>query len=355
LSVLLLDRQVFPRWKVCGACLSRGTLDLLARAGMGSLAEDHGAVPLDRLHLQGWNRRAVLTLPGSMALSRKAFDGALVLAACRAGAVFVDGVRATPGSVDPTLRRVQVRGPSRTVEVAARVVVAADGLGGSFAVDPTGSGREVVALDSRVGVGGVFPEAVPGYAAGTIHMVVGSAGYVGLTRIEDGRLNVAAALDVETLRRKQKVHDVVSRILAEAGARSLPDTPEQGWTGTVPLTRRPLGLGAERLFVVGDAAGYLEPFTGEGMTWAIGGAQALVPLVERAVVAWAPETLVAWERWHRRRLGGSQRLCRAAAWTLRRPGLSRGTLGLLRRFPGVARPFIRRAANPPLIPQQSTP
>jgi flavin-dependent dehydrogenase len=40
------------------------------------------------------------------------------------------------------------------------------------------------------------------------------------------------------------------------------------------------------LFVIGDAAGYVEPFTGEGMAWALAAADGLAPLAARAVGAW---------------------------------------------------------------------
>ena len=64
-----------------------------------------------------------------------------------------------------------------------------------------------------------------------------------------------------------------------------------GWKGTPELTRRPVRLGAERLFAVGDAGGYVEPFTGEGVLWALSGARALAPLVARVAERWDPGLL----------------------------------------------------------------
>ena len=52
--------------------------------------------------------------------------------------------------------------------------------------------------------------------------------------------------------------------------------------GTIPLTRRLSRPAARGIFVLGDAAGYVEPFTGEGMAWAFAGAEAVVPFVIRA-------------------------------------------------------------------------
>ena len=41
------------------------------------------------------------------------------------------------------------------------------------------------------------------------------------------------------------------------------------WHGTPGLTRRTRPLARDRLFYLGDAAGYVEPFTGEGIAWAL--------------------------------------------------------------------------------------
>jgi flavin-dependent dehydrogenase len=46
------------------------------------------------------------------------------------------------------------------------------------------------------------------------------------------------------------------------------------WLGTLPLTRRTPRPAGHRVLVVGDAAGYVEPFTGEGMAWALATASA---------------------------------------------------------------------------------
>ena len=59
-----------------------------------------------------------------------------------------------------------------------------------------------------------------------------------------------------------RCHQGVLQILSANGI----DFPviDSGWSGTPPLTTVPRWNAAERLFVMGDAAGYVEPFTGEG-------------------------------------------------------------------------------------------
>jgi flavin-dependent dehydrogenase len=238
--------------------------------------------------------------------------------------------------------------PDATLEVTARVVVAADGLrSGILARIGKGSPATPGPASGKVGLGAVFEAADAEYRHGVIHMAVGDEGYVGLVRTEDGTLNVAAALKPSALGRNASPEQAVSQILRQASFPPLEGEPTEGWQGTPNLAYHPVRLGGERIFAVGDAAGYVEPFTGEGMSWALAGAGTLAPIVRRAVDRWSADHLDEWSRAYRRTIGHAQRLCRGAAWTLGRPVLSRAALRLMNRYPKVAEPFVTRAASPP--------
>ena len=112
-----------------------------------------------------------------------------------------------------------------------------------------------------------------------------------------------------------------ARLVREAGWPPPDRLDELPWRGTPALTRRPHRVAAERVFVVGDAAGYVEPFTGEGMAWALASGVAVAPLAARAVERWRPELARQWADLHRRVVGRRQVVCRAAAAVLRRPWL----------------------------------
>jgi 2-polyprenyl-6-methoxyphenol hydroxylase-like FAD-dependent oxidoreductase len=163
-----------------------------------------------------------------------------------------------------------------------------------------------------------------------------------MVRVEDGSLNVAAALSTEKMRAADSPALLVNSIIRGGGWPALPQVPVDGWKGTPELTRTPGRLGAERLFAIGDAAGYLEPFTGEGMFWALSGARAAAPLVTRSVDAWEAGLLHSWEAVHRELVERAQILCQAAAWALARPLLSRVLLRVLRSYPRLAGPVVRR-------------
>ena len=96
-------------------------------------------------------------------------------------------------------------------------------------------------------------------------MAVDRHGYVGLVRIEGGLLNIAAVLAPDFVKRAGGPPQALAAVLAEAGFPAITSLADADWHGTLPLTRRTSSTASRRVLVMGDAAGYVEPFTGEGM------------------------------------------------------------------------------------------
>jgi flavin-dependent dehydrogenase len=111
------------------------------------------------------------------------------------------------------------------------------------------------------------------------------------------------------------------------------------WRGTPALTRQAWRRACERLFLIGDAAGYIEPFTGEGMAWALAAGRTVAPLAIRAAQHWRPGLARDWETAYRHLLGRRQLVCRAVAAVLRSPRLTQAALRLLARMPALAIPL----------------
>ncbi len=343
-EVLLIDQASFPRWKVCGCCLNGRALGALAAAGLGGLAAARGAVPLEAMALTSGGRSARVALSGSVALSRETFDAALVQEAVRAGSAFLQQTRAAlppedAGAAGDFRLLELVQGPA-TVIARARCVLAADGLGGKLLARAGVVGQTFLSA-SRIGAGTVLTEAPAFYRPGIVYMACGVYGYAGLVRLEDGRLDVAAALDACRVRACGGPGAVVAPLLAEAGWPDIPSLEAAAWRGTAALTRRARRCAAVRLFVLGDAAGYVEPFTGEGMAWALASALALAPLAVRAARRWHPSLADAWTALHSRVVARRSLACRGAAFVLRHPLLARTLVRLLGRLPALAVPFVR--------------
>ena len=340
IEVLLVDRAMFPRWKVCGCCLNGNALSTLERIGLGDLPKRHGASVLTQMRLSANRREAHIALRGGVSLSRETFDTALIAEATRAGAAFLPGTTATLADLTATARVVRLANRDGSVLAEARVVLAADGLGGTL-LARAGENAAPPQLRARIGAGVVSTNAPAFYDPGTLYMTCGDGGYLGLVRLEDGRLDLAAAFDADWLRRVGGPGASAIHLLKDAAWPIPSDLPTVHWRGTLALTRQARRVAAERVFVLGDAAGYVEPFTGEGMAWALASGAAVAPLAIRAATMWQYQLMREWTALYRRVVSRRQTACRAAAVVLRQPFLAGVVVAVLSRLPALAAPFIR--------------
>jgi menaquinone-9 beta-reductase len=327
-SVLLVDKAHFPRPKVCGGCVNGAAVRTLQRLGLGSVLAS--GVPLKEVRIAAGRRSARVKLPGGVALSREVFDAALVREAITAGAEFRAGISA---KFDNGAVRINDQ------PTPARVVIVASGLVGSDSAPEPGS---------RIGAGASVPaNAVPAFfSPGTIFMATARGGYVGCVRVEDDRLDVAAALDPAFVKEQGGLGSAAETVLGAVGWPRIVGLAELPWKGTPALTRRAKQLGGARWFAVGDAAGYVEPFTGEGMAWAVMSAAALAPIAARAIQNWDDSLVREWELTHRRVIGTRQRVCRIVSRVLRSPALTTLAVRALSVLPILARPVIRPLNRP---------
>jgi len=328
---LLLDRATFPRDKLCGCCLSARAVDAIGRLAGPGLLKSLGARPLRTLSLHAGSRRASLRLQGGVAVSRDALDGALLRCAEDAGAATLCSVSATldPGD-EADARTIRLSGGER---ITARVVVAADGLGGRLLNrEPRMAWR--VRSNGRMGAGCRLARAGGACAPGEVVMRCDGAGYVGTTRLEDGSLDVACALDPEGVRCAGGPAALAASIIESTGG-DIPDGLfDAAWHGA-PLLSRSRRVAGQRVLAIGDAAGYVEPFTGEGMTWAIESALLAAPLAIKGAAFWSDALERRWIHTHRDTIGRRQRACRVVAALLRRPSLLGGAIFALNAAPAA--------------------
>jgi len=340
-NVLLVERSRFPRYKVCGGCLNPRSLSLLKKSGLGKLTDELGAIPLSKLRLGARGSVADVHLPRGAGVSREAFDTALVYAAIAAGCAFMPGTSGTllPPDGKP-IRQLRLRNANRDYTIASKVVLAAGGLGSKLDAYPEHAER-AWEEGSRIGAGAMIPAGTPGYEVGTIYMACAHAGYVGQVVVEDGRIDAAAALDPVAVRSAGGIGELAANILEQAGFPPHPDLALLPWKGTPHLTRQAPRLGGERLFTLGDAAGYIEPFTGEGMAWAFAGAAAVAPLALQTIRdGWDESLLTRWQATYRREVTKRQGVCRLTAGLLRRPITTQVLVRTLGIAPWISRPFL---------------
>lgn len=390
LQTLLLDRQRFPRTKVCGGCLNGRALRMIERAGLRSGLEQLRPSRTSLLAIRYGRHRLDVPLPEGRAISRAALDQWLVKQAELAGCVFRDNVTAfvepydfevpsTRGRVvelgqsveqarDPPEERIVVfregnsdvdggtrkdrAGPEasyREPRVKARVVLVCDGLGHSC-LQRLAPFRETVHPSSRIGLGVMFARTSSDdwLPPNVIHMAVSRFGYVGIVQVENGLMNLAAAIDSKQLKIWKSPRTAIQQILKSSGSPAPDGLFESSVKGTAFLTRRTARVAGHRLLLLGDSAGYLEPFSGEGMAWAMVGATAVAPIAQAAVSnGWSSALARKWERTYKEMVRREQRTCRWMTAALHHPWVLPPLLALSRTIPTFTRQLIQRMNQVP--------
>ncbi|MBK6941703.1 MAG: FAD-dependent monooxygenase [Planctomycetes bacterium] len=328
LRVGVAERSAFPRDKVCGCTLDPRAVAALERLGLASTLAALRPVALRHVRIAARSRGATLPLRGTLAVSRTAFDAALASAAASAGAHVATG-HAVLGITREGGGFVVARAGAKAW--TARAVVTAAGLADASLSQPS-----VVDAQARIGVAATLDANSAAFARDELRMWVGADGYLGVARLEDDRVRVAAALAPAAVR--GDIGAALDRVLADAGS---PWRLPRGVTfrATPPLTRTRGAVAEPGLFAVGDACGYVEPFSGEGIGWALLSAELVTPAVVAALAGDARAHRDYDANW-RSRVGAHRRAAeRLLAWS-RHPRWFAAALTAIRIAPPLARVWM---------------
>ncbi|MGH9349592.1 MAG: NAD(P)/FAD-dependent oxidoreductase [Vicinamibacterales bacterium] len=278
--VRLVDRARFPREKLCGDTLNPGALARLDRLGIAGSIRRH-ALSVTGMIVTGPDATRVVGeyehgVRGA-AIARRDLDLALLEAATQAGAEFdADVVVRAPRMAPDGRRLVGVRVAAGTGEhdLHARLVIAADGRHSRLAF---GLGLASYASRPRRWAFGTYYAGVEGLTTcGEMH--IRSDGYVGVAPVPGGLTNVcvvrelgsafrAHRIDADTLVDRAVMRDP---LLCDRFARARRASPV---TVLGPLAVEARSAGLPGLLLAGDAAGFIDPMTGDGLHFAIRGAE----------------------------------------------------------------------------------
>lgn len=341
-QTLLVESKSFPRDKVCGGYLNGRALALLQSVGLEAMGKNLGGKLLSQVEIRSDRQKIRIPVPTGIAISRSTLDSALTQEAMRAGVHFMDATKATVTAKvnsDFRLTRLQQAGDA-SAKVRSKVVLACDGLNHS-SLRELKQFRSRVASHSRIGVGGVVEDTSSYYPNGQVFMTIGRKGYAGITRVEGNKVCLAAALDADFVM-QQGAKTAVLQILQDAGTPISESLRHIACNGTPHLTRHTPVLADERLFLLGDAAGYIEPFTGEGMAMACTGAVQIVPFALQAIENWEPHLAFQWKRDYQQTIGSQLKVCRWLTKMLRYPQVVRATLSVLSTYPKLSSSIVKK-------------
>jgi flavin-dependent dehydrogenase len=289
-DVMLLEKAGFPRDKPCGEYYSPGVVDALARIGAfeAVAAEEHLWLPGMRIRTA--RSTFLLSYPdgdiGRRALSirRPLLDRALLEHARSRGVRIWERQQALGAEVEGgRVAGVRARGARGEEVLRSRFVVAADGRHSAVARS-LGLGLPV-RWPRRLGLHVHYAGAVPRFG-GLGEMHIGRGVYCGLAPVGGGLVVAGLVVPMGAKPPGEPTARYFERRLADlpGAARLLEGARRVGPVrGIGPLARRVRRVAGPGYLLVGDAAGFLDPFTGEGVYRALRGAELAADAVERAL------------------------------------------------------------------------
>lgn len=274
--VTIVDRDAFPRDKLCGDTLNPGAVALLESLHIPK-SPLPGARPLAGMTVTGPRTRIDARYPSGVsgrAILRRDFDAWLLNQAVAAGAQFESGLMArravTDGSrgVDVVRGVTMGRGPSREFQFDARVTIAADGRSSRVA---RSMGLARHPSSPRRWAFGTYMRGVSGTSdLGEMH--VRGRRYIGIAPIVDDVCNVCVVTGPHPGGRSPgdvvKMHIQAEPQLRDRFAGATFEGPVRVLG---PLAVESRTCGVPGLLLAGDAAGFIDPMTGDGLHLALRG------------------------------------------------------------------------------------
>lgn len=281
---------------------------------------------LDRVEFIGIGGRTLtVTLPAGddaeIAIKRSQFDQLILTRAQQLGTTVCEGTTVTallaPSVVTPNWK---ITASDKTFE--SRVLVAADGRNSTVArlchLLPRNA-KERIALQTHLPL-------PPGFGNRVVLQFL-REGYSGQAPVGDGQLNlclVSTPNKISALRDWAEAHFGISR--------------EHSWRTITPLTRAPIPAGDHSLLLVGDAARVVEPFTGEGIYYALAsGELAAEAIIARHNGRDEAEAAANYRTEHARLYHGRLWINRLARAAVLSPRVASGVLEVARFQPALLR------------------
>lgn len=352
-ETLLVDRGAFPRDKACAEYMSPAAVEILHRMGVLPALESAGGVRIRGTAVHAPYGGSLLGRfgaaspapfrPEGLSISRRLLDHRLLLYARAAGAEVWENARATPAVDGGSLTGAAIHGPDGRVAVSARLTIGADGLGSRVAAAIGGRRRGPLRRYAFV----AHARDVSGISD-TAEMHVAADGYVGLNPIGEGVTNVALVVPERRARAARGrpldfMRDALEAFPELGGRVTLRDLdgPVRAVGPFAVRARRPVFDGGA---LVGDAAEFFDPFTGEGIHAALKGAGLLVAHASEALTqsrgTIRARDLAGYRRARRRAFGGKWIVERVIGYGMLWPWLFDRAVTRIGRRAGMADTLI---------------
>jgi len=333
--VLVLERERFPREKICGEYLCPAAVSRLDALGLSGTIERLPHRTITRVRIATPSGQVVEGgFLGSrrgrgahgLSVSRAALDEALLEEASAAGAAVALEARVSDVHIDASGVLVRYLSAEHGPQVARGALVV--GADGRFSVVARRLGMEPPRQEGgRAVLHGQLDGVAPPERAVEMHLLEGRR-YAGINYLPDGLVNVSLVVDLDEAREFDAAgrEALLLRVIRGAPAlreRFAPARPVGPTRMLAPLLVERPRAHAERALLVGDAAGFLDPLTGEGVHAALVTASIAADVADRALRSGrlGARDLALYTRRRRRALLPKTLLNRGLQVLLRHPGV----------------------------------
>jgi flavin-dependent dehydrogenase len=353
LRVLILEKMKFPREKICGACVNPRAWQYFEHLGVADELRTKSLNTIDSFSVTDTRGRSITGhIPSTdrhpfFSLSRGTLDAVLLEQAKRSGAIVLEE------SAVVDIRRngrweIMARRGGRLETYECEVLVGADGRNSLVAKktpefslrSTTARIRESALGDSRVGV--QWHTSHQPQFENSVQLFLFDSGYAGLVNLNSSTANVALVTSAETAKlANSDFEQFLERTLGRnpAGREILATLRPIGEIHTAStISPRSQTSGHPEAFLVGDSRQTVEPFTGEGILFALQDAW----LAARSILGrYNTNGLPRIPRYNRFIAN------RFLSTALRHPFLAQQMTGIGSVFPSVARPLLGALFNSP--------
>ena len=310
-TTALIDRDAFPRDKLCGEFLSYDAQPVVELLG---LADALSAFPtISRCRVVGSGRTYEFVFPrAAHGASRLQFDELLFRRAGTMGATLLDGWTASQLAGGSGSWSIRIERNGQTQTVRARALVGAWGRWGRFDRQ-----MERAFVEDRSHRHFGFKRHYRGPSTGdVIELYSYGRGYLGVSPVEGGLTNICGLVHASRIAgMKGGWESFITEVRREQPALehlfSDKEPAQDEFLSCEPVIFRPRAPVERGIFMVGDASGIVDPLTGNGMAMALQGALLAAPFLLKEMAqpgSAAVPYATAHARFFQRRIAWSRRI-----------------------------------------------
>jgi menaquinone-9 beta-reductase len=339
-SVIVFEKEKYPVRKVCGEYLSMEVWDFLIRLGLDLNQINPPRIKNLKISAPSGNYFAHSLDPGGFGLSRYFFDMALADLAKNKGATIKENCPVVDVKTSDDLTTIKTQ---NGYTVNAKI---ACGAFGKRSVMDKKLDRPYIKQRPKINYVGVKYHVEANLPSDQIELHIFKGGYCGISKVEDGNYCLCYLMDARYLKEYKDIETAEHKVLATNPFLKDYFSRFPRIEDAVTISQLSFGVKStdeSEILFLGDAAGFIAPLTGNGMSMAMRSANVLSLLLEQYFIGGNKDQLNSqyqkeWEKLFKSRVRRSlllQRLFTDSSI------ISNTSIHILRWMPFLIKPMVK--------------